>query len=88
MHSPSVACLLILDLLMPQVDGFEVLRQLRSDRKTLTLPVLVMTGAELTLAEKAYLKRGLATLVSKQSVGMEDLIQIVEQTLGVVGRRE
>ncbi|NJL36559.1 MAG: response regulator [Leptolyngbyaceae cyanobacterium SM1_4_3] len=80
--------LLILDLLMPQVDGFEVLRQLRSDRKTLTLPVLVMTGAELTLAEKAYLKRGLATLVSKQSVGMEDLIQIVEQTLGVVGRRE
>jgi PAS domain S-box-containing protein len=80
--------LLILDLLMPQVDGFEVLRQLRSDRKTLTLPVLVMTGADLTLAEKAYLKRGLATLVSKQSVGMEDLIQIVEQTLEVVGRQE
>jgi len=78
--------LLILDLLMPQVDGFEVLRQLRSDRKTLTLPVLVMTGADLTSAEKSYLRRGLATLVSKQSVGMEALIQIVEQTLGIVGK--
>jgi PAS domain S-box-containing protein len=78
--------LLILDLLMPQVNGFEVLRLLRSDRNTLTLPVLVMTGADLTPAEKAYLKQGLATLVSKQSVGTEALIQIVEQTLGVVGR--
>jgi PAS domain S-box-containing protein len=87
-HLPD---LLILDLLMPEVDGFDVLRQLRSDRRTLTLPVLVMTGADLTLEEKAYLKRGLATLVSKQSVGMEALTQIVEQTLEVAelgGRRE
>ncbi|MBD2071019.1 response regulator [Leptolyngbya sp. FACHB-671] len=78
--------LLILDLLMPQINGFEVLQFLRSDRNTLTLPVLVMTGADLTSAEKAYLKQGLATLVSKQAVGTEALIQIVEQTLSVVGR--
>jgi CheY-like chemotaxis protein len=35
---------LVLDLLMPDVDGFEVLRRLRRDRRAAQLPVLVVTG--------------------------------------------
>jgi two-component system, cell cycle response regulator DivK len=36
--------LVLLDLLMPGVDGGEVLRQLRTDDRTKTIPVIALTG--------------------------------------------
>ena len=38
--------LVILDLSLPQVNGWEVLRSLRADTSTRALPVLVITGVE------------------------------------------
>ncbi len=40
-HLPDA---LVLDLMLPNVDGFEVLRTLRADRRTRELPVLVLTA--------------------------------------------
>lgn len=73
--------LLILDLLMPEVDGFEVIRQLRTDKQALNLPVLVITGAQLSPEEKAYIQRKMATLVEKQDATLEVLTTIVEEAL-------
>ncbi|MFB2936231.1 response regulator [Aerosakkonemataceae cyanobacterium BLCC-F154] len=73
--------LLILDLLMPEVDGFEVIRQLRTDKQALNLPVLVVTGAQLSPEEKAYIQRRMATLVEKQDTTLAELTKIVEETL-------
>lgn len=73
--------LLILDLLMPEVDGFEVIRQLRTDKQALNLPVLVVTGVELSPEEKAYIQRRMATLVEKQYSTLAELTRIVEETL-------
>ncbi|MFB2892142.1 response regulator [Aerosakkonemataceae cyanobacterium BLCC-F50] len=73
--------LLILDLLMPEVDGFEVLRQLRTNKQALNLPVLVVTGAQLSPEEKAYIQRRMATLVEKQDASLEALTKIVQETL-------
>jgi len=67
-HMPD---LLMLDLLMPDIDGFEVLRQLRADRRAMNLPVLVVTGKDLHTSEKAALKRYLASLVSKQEASLD-----------------
>ena len=39
-------CLLLLDINMPKVDGVEVLRQLRSDPKTNTLPIIMLTTTD------------------------------------------
>lgn len=36
--------LILLDLDMPEIDGFEVLRQLKNNPKTLNIPVLVLSG--------------------------------------------
>lgn len=36
--------LLILDVMLPGLDGYEILRQLRADQRTQTLPVLMLTA--------------------------------------------
>ena len=37
--------LLLLDIKMPRVDGFEVLRQIRADERLATMPVVIMTSS-------------------------------------------
>ena len=73
--------LLILDLLMPEVDGFSVLRALRANRQAVKLPVLVLTGAALSSAERAYLTAGLASTISKREASLEYLSAIVKDAL-------
>lgn len=36
--------ILILDVMLPELDGYEILRQLRADRRAETLPVLMLTA--------------------------------------------
>jgi CheY-like chemotaxis protein len=71
--------LLILDLLMPEVDGFGVLRRLRQDRKAVNLPVIVTTGMDLLPAQQAYVKRRLGSLVSKKDESPECIARVVQQ---------
>ena len=59
---------LILDLLMPDISGFEVLRQVRSHPATMNLPVLIYTSKVLTDAEKAQLDSWNASVVRKEDV--------------------
>lgn len=40
------ACVLLLDIKMPRVDGVEVLRQLKAKPKTATLPVIMLTTTD------------------------------------------
>ena len=47
--------LIVLDLMMPEVDGFQVLEQLRAMPATATIPVLVLTARELTPEDRARL---------------------------------
>lgn len=59
---------LILDLLMPDISGFEILRQLRADKATEDLPVLIYTSKRLTEAERAQLESMRARIVRKEDV--------------------
>jgi len=78
-HWPDV---LLLDLLTPEVDGFEMLLRLRADKRAMNLPVLVVTGKDLTPDEKVYIRHRLAEIVSKRGVSPASLAQLIEQTLG------
>ena len=58
----------ILDLLMPDISGFEILRQVRADKATENLPVLVYTSKPLTESERALLESMRARIVRKEDV--------------------
>ena len=36
--------LVLLDIMLPRIDGFEVLRRIRAERRTKTLPVIIVTS--------------------------------------------
>jgi PAS domain S-box-containing protein len=78
----QVPDLLLLDLLMPEMDGFEVLHQLRSDKRALNAAVLVVTSKDLLPDEKVRLKRKMASLVSKKEASLDHFARIVGRVLG------
>ena len=66
---------IVLDLMMPGVDGFQVLEALRSAPSTAAIPVLVLTAKELTAADRARLKTNhVQQLIQKGSVDRAQLI--------------
>jgi signal transduction histidine kinase/CheY-like chemotaxis protein len=59
---------MILDLLMPDVSGFEILRQVRADKATEDLPVLIYTSKRLSEGERAQLESMRARIIRKEDV--------------------
>jgi threonine synthase len=57
--------LVILDLMMPEVDGFAVLDALRGKPETANIPVIVATAKELTVDEKSRLQGRIQSLMLK-----------------------
>ncbi len=66
--------LVILDLMMPEMDGFEVVRQMRSHVDWKDVPVLICTAKELTQMERADLMRSVSRIVEKGSMQRDILL--------------
>ncbi len=69
--------LMILDLMMPEVDGFGVLDALKADEKTASISVVVVTAKELTKDEVTRLKGRIDTLLQKGEFLSDDLMDEV-----------
>jgi len=74
--------LIILDLMMPELDGFSVLEALEADPDTADIPVIVVTAKELTSAEKERLRGHVQSLMQKGDFMSDDLADEVRSLLG------
>jgi signal transduction histidine kinase/CheY-like chemotaxis protein len=72
----------ILDLGMPDTDGFEVLRRLRAEERTARLPVIVHTSRLLSRSEHAELERHRALVLDKGSTTREQLLAALSAAMG------
>jgi CheY-like chemotaxis protein len=75
----------MLDLLMPGMNGFEVIRHIRQAPNLRELPVFVMTAKNLTLEERAVLSRETQAMFQKNGSWHEQLLVEVDR---VVRKRE
>jgi CheY-like chemotaxis protein len=73
--------LILLDLVMPGLSGFQVLDLLRQSESTRGIPVVIVTGNPLTPGQKeALLKKGVATM-AKNEVGEASMTLTVQQAM-------
>ncbi len=65
---------ILLDLLMPNMDGFEFLERLRLQPEGRTIPVIVITGKNLSEAERARLNSSVHDVILKSQYSTENLL--------------
>ncbi|MCD4681377.1 MAG: response regulator, partial [Bacteroidales bacterium] len=72
----------ILDLMMPDIDGFEVLQKIKSNKKTKNIAVLILTAKDLNKEELEKLcSNNIQQLIHKGDVDIEGLLNKVQQML-------
>jgi signal transduction histidine kinase/DNA-binding response OmpR family regulator len=79
--------LVLLDLAMPELDGWEVLRRLRADPRTAELPVIVLSASDGAEERAAGAELRVVDFVGKP-FDLGSLIEEIERTLTPAGRRE
>ena len=73
--------LVLLDLLMPDVNGFDVVEALRADDKTRDTPIMVLTAANLTEVDKRQLNGRVSQILSRGSVATSDIVGLLKNVV-------
>jgi CheY-like chemotaxis protein len=73
--------LVLLDLMMPELDGFGVLEAMRENPLTQRIPVVILTAQVLTEDDMARLNRGMVSILSKGLFSTEETLQHIETML-------
>lgn len=74
--------LILLDLLVPKVGGFDVLRALRADPATSGVPVIVLSGVGRDGDLEQAIELGAAAYFVKGSMSLQELVRRVDDLLG------
>jgi signal transduction histidine kinase/DNA-binding response OmpR family regulator len=71
--------LVILDLLMPGTDGFQVVEQLRADPRTADIPIVVLTSKVISEADRQRLSSRIAHLAEKGRFSRAEFVELVRR---------
>ncbi len=83
-HTPSVV---LLDLLMPELDGFSVLRAMRAHAVWRDIPVVVLTSLDLTAEVRGFLEQQAERVLQKGSYSRDELLREVRDSVEEFTRR-
>ena len=73
--------LVLLDLQMPEMDGFEVLENMRENESMRKIPVIIVTGRMLTDVEMARLNQGVAAVLQKGLFSLDETVEHINKAL-------
>ncbi len=74
--------LLILDLMMPGMDGFEVVEEIKGDPNTLAIPIVILTAKTLTPADREQLNGHVLKILEKPRFNRDRFLGEVRRALG------
>ncbi|MFK5952882.1 MAG: response regulator, partial [Desulfobacterium sp.] len=80
-HKPDA---LVLDLIMPEMNGFEVLEKIRSNPDTRNLPVIVVTAKSLSMEEKQILSGKASLILEKSEMTSTALLNLIKKILTTI----
>ncbi|MBN2046880.1 MAG: response regulator [Anaerolineaceae bacterium] len=70
-HAPD---LLLLDLMMPELDGFEVVTAMQEDPKLRNIPVIILTAQALTDEDMKFFEKGVVSVLQKGVIDADTLL--------------
>jgi len=73
--------LILLDLILPKKDGFEVLKELKQDKTTKDIPVIILTNLESGPDVEKALSLGATTYLVKANYELDEVIKKIKETL-------
>jgi len=79
--SSALPNLILLDLMMPEMDGFEFITELRRHDEWRSIPVVVITARDLTADDHRRLNGYVAATVQKSAYSREDMVAEVRDLL-------
>jgi len=80
--------LILLDLIMPEMDGFEFLQKVRENEEWSGVPAIILTSKDLTQEEREELNGTAERVLRKQSYTYSDLIGEVCRVAGLDKREK
>ncbi len=73
--------LVLLDLLMPEMDGFQVLEAMRENEQTRNIPVIILTGKVITESDVKRLNQGVAAILEKGIFNLDETVDHITAAL-------
>jgi len=73
--------LVLLDLILPKKDGFEVLKEIKADETTKDIPVIVLTNLEKTDDIEKTLSLGATTYLVKANYELEEVVKKIKEII-------
>jgi PAS domain S-box-containing protein len=74
--------LIVLDLVMPGISGFDVADRLRSGKASANVPILVLTAMDISAADRARLAGKVWRIEGKGSLSTHEFLSLVESAVG------
>ncbi|MFI5343696.1 MAG: response regulator [Chlamydiales bacterium] len=82
-----IPSLIILDLMMPEMDGFAVIHELQLNEEWRKIPVLIVTGKDLTQEERDLLMKYSQTIILKSARSRSELLAGICEQVKTVGNK-
>ncbi|HZX50102.1 MAG TPA: response regulator [Candidatus Paceibacterota bacterium] len=73
--------LILLDLILPKMDGFEVLKALKADEETKRIPVIVLTNLEQMEDIQKAIDLGARTYLVKSNYDLKEVVDMMKKAI-------
>ena len=73
--------LILLDLMLPEIDGFEFVERVRAEARWAGIPIVVLTAKQLSPAERQRLQSGVSRILQKGATSAEEVLAVLSQQL-------
>lgn len=71
--------IILLDIIMPRLDGFKVIEELKKNAETKDIPVLVLTNLDGETQAKKMTNAGIAGYLIKSNYSLEDIVKKIKE---------
>ena len=79
--------LILLDLIMPKMDGFEFLTMIKANEELNEIPIVVITSKSLSSEEKKFLTNRVVTILQKGEYTIDEFRDIIDHAMSTASKK-